>query len=177
MSNRCSSVILPTVNAPLSEGIIELQSPAGCTPFTIRFKRVRDVDAIALRVSHFRAVYMSLADLDCSTIYDDGRAIVSHCSHHTARHILVTPGYRYIAIVMLGLGRRYFQGTRQKPRLVHRTMVTCHPKCVERISGFDRQSRIEWRVRTASIESAIKSRLGSLSRKVIHKRSAPRLEH
>ena len=52
---------------------------------------------------------MSRADLYCSTVYDDGWTIVSHCSHHTARHILVTPGYRYVAIVMLGLGRMYFQ--------------------------------------------------------------------
>ena len=52
---------------------------------------------------------MSLSGLDCSTIYDDCRAIVSHCSYSTARHILVTPGYRYIAIVVLGLGRSYFQ--------------------------------------------------------------------
>jgi hypothetical protein len=139
MSNRCSSVILPTVNAPLNEGIIELQTPAGAgTPFTIRFKRVRDIDAIALRVSHFGAVHMSLADLDCSTIYDDGRAIVSYCGHHTARHILVTSRYRYIAIVMLGLGLRYFQVLVRSLGYVNRTMVTYHPKYVERISGFDR---------------------------------------
>ena len=169
MSNRCSSVILPTVNAPLNEGIIEPQTSAEAgTPFTIRFKRVRYIDVIPLRVSHFRAIHMSLADLDCSTIYDDGWAIVSYCSHHTSWQILVTSRYRYIAIVMLGLGSKYFQVLVRSLGYINRTMVTYHPTYTERISCFDRQSGIEWRVRTVSMESAIKSRLGSLLRKAIN---------
>ena len=119
---------------------------------------------------------MSLADLDSSTIYDDCRPIVSHCSDRTARHILVTPGYRYIAIVMLGLGKRYFQVFVKSLTLDSSYQGDLSSQIVR---GTDRLLRlaIQNRVRTASIESAIMSRLGSLSSNVIHKHSLPWQEH
>ena len=46
---------------------------------------------------------MPLANLYRPAIDDDRRAVVPRRGHRTARHILVTPGQRYVTIIVLGL--------------------------------------------------------------------------
>ena len=73
---------------------------------TVRFKRVRDIDGVALLVSHCRAIDVPLADLYRAAVHDDRRAVVSHRGHGTARHVLVASGQGYVTIVVLGLANK-----------------------------------------------------------------------
>lgn len=122
-STRCSSVILPTVNAPSFTSSSKahekkfkksqstqkkrlLKSNDAIFPtrrLTVRFKRVRDIDRIALLVSHRRAIDVSLAGLYRAAVHDDRRTVVSHRGHRAAWHVLVASGQGYIAVVVLGL--------------------------------------------------------------------------
>ena len=112
-SRRCSSVILPTANAPFEKKVRQHSQKiciailvATTLRLTVRFKRVRDIDGVALLVSHRRAIDVPLADLYRAAVHDDRRAVVSHRGHGTARHVLVASGQGYVTIVVLGLANK-----------------------------------------------------------------------
>ena len=70
---------------------------------TVRFESVDDVDVLALLETHVRAVDVARAGRDGATIDEDGRAIVSRGSNHTAGHVLVAAGDGDVGVVVLGL--------------------------------------------------------------------------
>jgi hypothetical protein len=76
------------------------------TAFTIRFECVRDIDGIALLVTHRGTIDMSFAGLDRPTVDNNRRAIMPCRGDRAARHVLVTSGQGYVTVVVLGLERQ-----------------------------------------------------------------------
>ena len=106
-SNRCSSSILPTVNAP--ERGTETQRSGSratmCTRgnFTERLERVGDVHRVALFVAQGGAVLVADAGLDRPAVHEDGGAVVPNGGHRAPGHIFVAAGDGDIGVVVLGL--------------------------------------------------------------------------
>ena len=98
---------------------------------------------------------MSNSGLDGTTIYNNGRPIVTSSRHETSRHILVASRNRDIAVIMLGLYRLnilripgYIKSkTPYQNNLNFQLRMNIVPKC---------------NLHTDSIESAMMSRLGNL---------------